>query len=75
MQRYRNLHGGSGVAAYQTGPDYIRVKFRHGGTYEYDYATTGPLYVERMKALAVSGEGLATFICKFVKAAYARRET
>ena len=37
MQRYRNLHGGSGVAAYQTGPDYIRVKFRHGGTYEYDY--------------------------------------
>jgi hypothetical protein len=51
------------------------VKFKHGGTYQYDYASTGQFHVERMKVLAASGEGLATFISKFVKANYARRET
>jgi hypothetical protein len=75
MHRYRNVQGSSGVAAYETGPDYIRVMFKHGGTYEYDYASTGQLHVERMKALAASGQGLATFISKFVKANYARRPT
>jgi hypothetical protein len=75
VQRYRNIQGDSGIAAYQTGPDCIRVKFKHGGTYEYDYASTGEFHVERMKVLAASGEGLATFISKFVKANYARRET
>jgi len=75
VQHYRNVQGDSGVAAYETGPDYIRVKFRHGGTYEYDHETTGPLHVEQMKVLAASGRGLATFISKFVKATYARRET
>lgn len=74
MQRYRNVQGDSAVAAYETRPDSIRVKFRHGGTYEYDYASTGEFLVERMKLLAASGEGLATFISKFVKANYARRE-
>ena len=74
MLRYRTVQGDSGVAAYETGLGYIRVKFRHGGTYEYAYATTGPLHVERMKVLAASGQGLATFISKSVKATYARRE-
>ena len=75
MHRYRNVHGDSGVAAYETGHDYIRVMFKHGGTYEYDYASTGQFHVERMKDLAASGEGLATFINQFVKTNYARRET
>ncbi|MQA88746.1 MAG: hypothetical protein GEU90_00730 [Gemmatimonas sp.] len=75
MQRYRDLRGDSGVVAYDTGADSIRVKFKHGGTYAYDYASTGEFQVERMKVLAASGEGLATFISKFVKQSYARRET
>lgn len=74
MKLYGNVHGSSGVAAYETGLDYIRVTFHHGPTYEYDHATTGQFHVERMKMLATSGEGLATFISKFVKATYARRE-
>ena len=74
MQRYRNVQGDSGVTAYETGPDSIRVTFKHGGTYEYDYASTGQFHVERMKALAASGQGLATFISKCVRANYARRE-
>ena len=74
MQRYRNAHGSSGVTAYETGPDFIRVRFEHGGTYEYDYASTGQFHVEQMKVLADSGQGLATFISKSVKAHYARRQ-
>jgi hypothetical protein len=50
------------------------VTFEHGGTYEYDYASTGQFHVERMKLLAASGQGLATFISKSVKANYARRQ-
>jgi hypothetical protein len=74
VQRYRNAHGSSGVTAYETGPDFIRVTFKHGGTYEYDYASAGQVHVERMKLLAASGQGLATFITKSVKANYARRQ-
>jgi hypothetical protein len=74
VQRYRNPRGTSGVTTYETGPDYIRVTFKHGGTYEYDYASTGQFHVERMKVLAASGQGLATFISKSVKANYARRQ-
>jgi hypothetical protein len=74
VQRYRNVHGESGIAAYETGPDYIRVTFKHGGTYAYDYATTGQLHVERMKVLAATGKGLATFISTVVKTTYAQRE-
>lgn len=75
MQRYRNVQGDSAVAANDTGPDSIREKFRHGGTYEYDYASTGEFLVERTKVLAASGQGLSTVISRFVKANYARRET
>lgn len=74
MERYGDVRGDSGVVAYETGPDYIRVKFKHGGTYEYDYANSGKFQVDRMKVLAASGEGLATFINKFVKDRYARHE-
>lgn len=75
MHRYRDVRGDSGVVAYQPGPDFIKVQFKHGGTYVYDHASTGKFHVERMKALAASGEGLSAFISKFVKENYARRET
>lgn len=75
MRRYRDVHGDSGVVAYDPGPDFIKVRFKHGGTYVYDYESTGRFQVERMKVLAVSGEGLSAFISKFVKENYARRET
>lgn len=74
MRRYRDVQGDSGVVAYEPGPDFIKVRFKHGGTYVYDYESTGTFQIERMKALAVSGEGLSAFISKFVKENYARRE-
>lgn len=75
MKRYRDMHGESGIIAYEPGADFIRVKFKHGAVYVYDYTSAGQFHIERMKVLAASGQGLATFISKFVKESYARRET
>jgi hypothetical protein len=62
MERYRNIGSDSGVVAYEVGADFIVVEFRDGGTYRYDYASTGRDEVEQMKRLAVLGRGLATYI-------------
>jgi hypothetical protein len=52
MERYRNLGGDSGVAAYENGPDFIRVQFSDGSVYLYTYASAGAQNIEYMKQLA-----------------------
>jgi hypothetical protein len=73
MQRYRNLDGDSGVRAYELGEDWIRIRFVGGETYEYTDAVTGAEHVQNMQTLAEAGEGLATYVSKFVHDAYARK--
>jgi hypothetical protein len=73
MKRYANLSGDSGVVAYALGSDSIRVRFRDGWTYEYTSASAGRAHVEAMKALAVAGRGLSTYITRHVRTAYASR--
>ena len=73
MQRYRNLDGASGVTAFETANDSIKVAFINGSIYEYDYASAGRGNIERMKRLAAEGRGLSTFISQRVHDAYARR--
>jgi hypothetical protein len=73
MQRYRNLEGHSGVAAYAIGDGMIRVRFADGGTYEYTDATPGREHVRNMQELARLGRGLSTYISKFVREYYARK--
>ncbi|MGD9651875.1 MAG: hypothetical protein AB7I96_02265 [Candidatus Dadabacteria bacterium] len=70
MKRYKNLSGNSGVTAYETGPDYIKVRYREGGVY---LAVTGRYNVERMKTLAEEGMGLSTFISRYVRERYAEK--
>jgi Holliday junction resolvase-like predicted endonuclease len=74
MRPYRNLSGHSGVVAYEIGVDFIEVKFRSGPPYRYTYEGVGREKVEWMKALAVAGMGLATFINQHpeVKSGYER---
>lgn len=72
MKRYGNRHGRSGVTAYEIGPDSISVKFVNGDVYRYTYRSAGRAQVERMKALAESGQGLSTFISRHVRDAYER---
>lgn len=74
MERYKNLSGDSGVAAYEIGPDFIRVQFTDGALYLYTYASAGSHNIEQMKQLARKGQGLNSFINTTVRKLYARKE-
>ena len=74
MERYKNLKGDSGVSAYETGSDFIRVEFSNGSIYLYTYASTGSDNIECMKRLAADGQGLNTFINTTVRKAFASKE-
>jgi hypothetical protein len=75
MRPYQNRSGDAGVVAYDYGPDWIRLKFARGHTYEYTAGNVGPADLETMKRLADSGDGLTTFINQHpsVKNGYSRR--
>ena len=73
MKRYRRLHGESGVVAYDSGDDWIRVQFVEGSLYTYTYASAGPIRIEQMKQLANAGQGLSSFISRHVRDKYATR--
>lgn len=71
MERYRNSGGDSGVSAYEIGPDYIKVKFSGTSrTYTYSYRRAGSSHVEQMKVLALRGNGLNSYINRYVKHLY-----
>ena len=73
MKRYGNLHGNSGIDAYEEGPDFIRIRFTSGSIYLYTYDSADEDDIEEMKVLAKEGEGLTRFINDF-RPGYARRE-
>lgn len=70
MKRYHNRSGNSGVVAYEAGESFIRIRFAEGALYTYSYRSAGKAKVEKMKALAREGQGLATYISRYVKDAY-----
>lgn len=73
MTPYKDLGGSSGVTSYELGADYILVEFRGGSLYLYNYNRPGQIDVENMKKLAVAGQGLNTYINKYIRKNYARR--
>ncbi|HYF33487.1 MAG TPA: hypothetical protein VD993_20325 [Chitinophagaceae bacterium] len=70
MKKYGNTSGNSGILAYEIQADRILIKFSSGDTYVYSYKKPGKADVEEMKALAESGEGLATYINQHVRERY-----
>lgn len=72
MKPYGNKGGGSGVIAYEIEPDAIVIQFTKG-TYRYTYERPGQFEVEKMKRLAKSGEGLASYISRIVGERYAEK--
>lgn len=74
MKRYSDVDRDSGVIAYESGDNFIRVKFGDGGVYLYTYASAGANHIERMKVLAEKGDGLNAYINDYVKKAYDQRE-
>ena len=73
MERYKNISGDSGVYCYEIGDDSITVQFNDGSVYLYDYQSAGSGNIERMKSLAIFGQGLNSFIMRVVKKKYASK--
>ena len=73
MERYKNIGGDSGIAAYEMGDDSIRVQFQDGSLYLYNYRSAGSNNIEYMKELAIAGQGLNSFISRVVRKGYASK--
>lgn len=74
MIPYGNHGGDSGVSAYESGPDFIRVQFSTGAVYLYTHSSCGAHNCEAMKSLAENGHGLNAYISSVVRKGYERRE-
>lgn len=73
MERYRNTGRNFGIRAYEIGEDFIIVQFVDGGTYLYNNSSTGSSNVEKMKVLAMRGQGLNSFISVTIRKSYASK--
>lgn len=73
MQQYKNSSGKSGVSAFEIGDDYIKVQFKDGSVYLYNSNSTGSQNIQKMKSLAINGEGLNGFISTHIKKKYASK--
>lgn len=62
MKSYQDSSGDSGIAAYECGAGWIRIRFKKGGTYDYRSSIIGVAHVRAMKRLAATGKGLNTYI-------------
>jgi len=73
MQRYKDIDGDSGIKGFEINETSITIWF--DGTsrsYTYSYGKAGQHHVERMKQLAIAGEGLNAYINHHVKYKYDR---
>lgn len=70
---YKNLSGTSGIKAYEMVPHGINIEFDTGHIYTYTYQFNGRRAIEIMKALAVKGVGLTTYINQEIREQFAER--
>ena len=73
MERYANKGGDSGILAFEITATSITVEFKDHSLYLYDNNNPGSAIVERMKALAKSGQGLNSYISTAVKKNFAEK--
>lgn len=75
MQPYANHHGNSGVVSFESGNNFIKIRFKSSPVvYVYTFALPGRMHVEEMKKLASDGRGLATYISKNIKTNFDHKE-
>ena len=70
MTKYNSADSNAGVIAFETGHDFIKIKFRDGSIYLYTVQSTGASEIAKMKALAKEGVGLTTYINQYVRDRY-----
>ena len=73
MPLYKDLNSDSGVSSYELGDDSITVHFKRGGSYIYTCASAGSHHIAEMKRLALAGDGLNSYIQKFVRKGYLKK--
>ena len=75
MIRYKNTNGNSNVDAYELDGDSITVRFMSGSHRHYLYTSRKPgaYVVEKMKALALQGHGLNSYISTTVRSNFERK--
>lgn len=73
MKKYKNLGGGSNVAAYEFGDDSITIEFIDGSVLKYDGKKPGAAHVAQMKVMAEAGRGLYDYIKRYVKSNHAAK--
>lgn len=64
MEIYKDINNDSGVAAYELGIGSIVVQFSKGSIRNYEYLSSkiGATHISNMHRLAVSGDGLNSYI-------------
>ena len=71
MQRYTDIDRDSGVLGFDIGDTSITVYFKNTSRpYIYSYRKAGIQHVEKMKHLALAGDGLNEYINDYVKKLY-----
>lgn len=73
MERYRNLGGDSNVAAFELGNGSITVQFNDGSVYLYTNQSAGQANIIELQRLAQVGQGLNSFINRYVRKGYAQK--
>ncbi|MEZ0605659.1 hypothetical protein ACAX43_26335 [Paraburkholderia sp. IW21] len=73
MEYYGEPNGKCTVVGYELFREAIRVHFRDGSGYLYNYFTPGPEKVEQLKRLAVAGDGLHAYIMEHIRHRYAAK--
>ena len=74
MESYKDIDGDSGISAYEAGDGFIRIMFKDSSVYLYTNNSAGEENIDCMKRLAISGDGLNSFINKNVKKRYESKE-
>lgn len=62
MKTYKNISGNADVKSYQLYLDAIKIRFADGSIYLFTHENSGEENVTRLKALAIEGKGLSTYI-------------
>lgn len=70
MTSYKDIDGDSGVSRYEIGNNRITVEFKTNSRYLYTYSSAGEVHIEKMKELAIIGNGLNSYINKNVRTKY-----
>jgi len=73
MERYKNLGRDSNVAAYELGAGSITVQFNDGSVYLYTDRSAGAANLAELQRLAQFGQGLNSYINRYVRKGYAQK--